>query len=183
MKRDKNERCTDINNSPKRKSHSFTVGQWVYVRNRVRNKFDPLYCEDPWVIESVEKNGVTIHNAQLTKRKKRHVDDIKPYIVRGSDTHLVHKTPSQKNNNNTSFYTLPPQTVESTHLHTSASLPLDVGVAEDNRRNEELDGDAVRTSPGSSIAGRIIKIRHPSSPGHSVAERVKRRLCSKKKDT
>ena len=159
------------------------VGQWVYVRNRVRNKFDPLYCEDPWVIEAVEKNGVTIHNAQLTKRKKRHVDDIKPYIEHQSDTH-VHKTPSQRNKN-TSFYTLPPQTVENAHLHTPASLPLDVGVAEDNKRNEERNGDAapdvVQPPSESSIAGRIIKRRRTPSPGRSVAERVKRRLCSKKK--
>ena len=102
MKRDKHERCSDINKSIKRKPHEFVVGQWVYVRNRVRNKFDPLYYEDPWIVESVEKNGVVVHNAQLSKRKIRHVDDIKPYIEHSP---LVSKAPSQEKPISKTFYT------------------------------------------------------------------------------
>ena len=79
MKRDKSERCIKLNSSVKSKVHDFVVGDWVYVRNRLRNKFDPLYLEEPWIIESIQKNGVVLHNSQLTKRKTRHMDDIKPY--------------------------------------------------------------------------------------------------------
>ena len=74
--------CDEINKSPRRKAHNFLDGQWVYVRNRIRSKFDPLCYEVSWVIESVAKNGVVVNNAELTKRKIRHVDDIKPYKVK-----------------------------------------------------------------------------------------------------
>ena len=94
MKVDKNLRCAEINQSQKWKTHDFTVGQWVYVRNRIRRKFDPLYYEDPWVIESVERNGVILHNAQRNKRKIRDIDDIKPYIMhKRSNTQLTDTPP------------------------------------------------------------------------------------------
>ena len=94
MKVDKDLRCAEINQSQKRKTHDFTVGQWVYVRNRIRRKFDPLYYEDPWVIESVERNGVMLHNAQRNKRKIRHIDGIKPYIMhKHSNTQLTDTPP------------------------------------------------------------------------------------------
>lgn len=182
MKDDKRERCDNINKSVKRKSHSFSIGQWVYVRNRIRNKFDPLYYEDPWVIESIEKNGVIVHNAQLSKRKRRHVDDIKPYI-KLDNTHLVIKTPSLETPKSKAFYTLPPQIVEN-NLHTTASLPLDTDVSADNRRDgEELTEHTLPTPQGSSAAECIMERKRQLPPvGHSVAERVKRRH-KRKEDT
>ena len=45
MKSDKHARCDELNKSPKRKAHDFHVGQWVYVRNRLRNKFDPFFMK------------------------------------------------------------------------------------------------------------------------------------------
>ena len=86
----------------------------------MRNKFDPLYYEDPWIVESVEKNGVVVHNAQLSKRKIRHVDDIKPYIEHSP---LVSKAPSQEKPISKTFYTLPSPTVNN-DIQPSASLPL-----------------------------------------------------------
>ena len=112
MKTDKSQRCEKLNSSVKSKPHQFAVGDWVYVRNRVRNKFDPLYLEEPWIIESIGKNGVIVHNAQLTKEKTRHVDDIKPYIKKN----LVKKT-SQGNTAITTpkvFVSLPSTDVQNT---------------------------------------------------------------------
>ena len=37
MKQDKSNRCAKINDSVKRQAQNFKVGQWVYVRNRIRN--------------------------------------------------------------------------------------------------------------------------------------------------
>ena len=122
MKEDKNTRCSDINKSIKRRAHSFKTGQWVYVRNRVRNKFDPLFYEEPWIIESVEKNGVILLNAQLTKRKIRHVDDIKPYIALDNE-HVLNTTPTQTKPSGKTFYSLPSNN-DHNDLQSSASLPL-----------------------------------------------------------
>ena len=78
---DKNDRCNEINKSVKRKHQNFYVGQWVYIKNRnKRTKFKPMYLEQPWIIELYSKSGVVVHNPQLTKRKIRHVDDVKPYV-------------------------------------------------------------------------------------------------------
>ena len=146
MKIDKNTRCADINQSPKRKAHEFTVGQWVYVRNRVRNKFDPLYFEDPWVIESVEKNGVILHNAQRNKRKIRHIDDIKPYITPSTTQSTDTPPPTHPSSPpSKAFYTLPQQTA----LQPSPSLPLDADVAVDH---DEHIGEATLPPPQRSIA-------------------------------
>ena len=80
MKKDKSNRCDEINISVKRQPHQFKVGQWVYVKSKRRTKFEPLFHKDPWIIASVTKTGVTIHNQQISQTKIRHVDDIKPYF-------------------------------------------------------------------------------------------------------
>ena len=129
MRTDKSMRCSDINKSIKRKAHDFRVGQWVYVRNRLRKKFDPLYFEDPWIIESVEKNGVIVHNAQLTKRKIRHIDDVKPFTQSKNTKPAKSKSLQQKSTSKT-FYSLPPPTI-SDNLQPSAPLLLDAYVAAD----------------------------------------------------
>ena len=89
MKNDKIDRCDKINSSVKRKEHTFEVGQWVLTSRKKRRKFDPLFHEEPWMIEALTKTGATIHNPQRTKRKTVHVDDIKPYITQASDTNPI----------------------------------------------------------------------------------------------
>ena len=79
MKKDKVVRCDKINESVKRKDQKFEVGQWVLVSRKQRNKFDPLFLEEPWIIEAVSKTGATVHNPQRTKTKSVHLDDIKLY--------------------------------------------------------------------------------------------------------
>ena len=79
MRKDKVERCEKINQSVKRQNQPFEVGQWVLVSRKQRNKFDPLFHEEPWMIEALTKTGAKIHNPQCTKTKNVHFDDIKPY--------------------------------------------------------------------------------------------------------
>ena len=80
MKKDKYNRCKEINTSIKRKHHDFQIGQWVHIKNNKRTKFQPVFLSDPWIVESTTKTGVILHNQQLSYRKRRHVDDIKPYV-------------------------------------------------------------------------------------------------------
>ena len=80
MKKDKVERCHKINSSIRRKDHCFEVGQWVLISRKQRRKFDPLYHEEPWIIETLNKTGARVHNPQKTKSKTLHIDDIKPYV-------------------------------------------------------------------------------------------------------
>ena len=124
---DKNSRCENLNNSSKRKSSIIKRGQWVYVRNNVRNKFDPLYLEEPWIVESVTKNGVILHNPHLNKWKRRHMDDIKPY----------HATPpSDDSPNNKRDYTGPLQAHRNTSYFT---LPCSDNSHKPNNNNELID--------------------------------------------
>ena len=44
--------------------------------------------EEPWIVESFSTSGIVIHNSQLTKRKIRHVDDVKPFISKPNSTVL-----------------------------------------------------------------------------------------------
>ena len=93
MIKEKKNRCDEINASVKRKENNFEIGQWVYIRNRNRrSKFQPLFLEEPWIIESLDKVGVTIRNPQLTKTKVRHIDDIKPILVLKNNSKQLRKT-------------------------------------------------------------------------------------------
>ena len=64
------------------------VVQWVYVKSKRRTKFQPVFLTDPWIIESVTKTGATVHNRQISKRKIRHVDDIKPHFPQKTAVNL-----------------------------------------------------------------------------------------------
>jgi hypothetical protein len=100
MRKDKSERCGKINESVRRKEQTFEVGQWVLVSRKQRNKFDPLFHEEPWMIEALTKTGATIHNPQCTKRKTVHIDDIKVY---------KQKQLSTTTTSDSTFFTLPKQ--------------------------------------------------------------------------
>ena len=117
MKTDKKSRCSKLNQATKYRQHQFKVGDWVYVRNRVRNKFEPHYYDEPFIIEKVDKNGVIACNSSFNKRKTRHVDDIKLYTVtkkihcklaksmqsRDEKKNLYFTLPSSDNKNTTNF--------------------------------------------------------------------------------
>ena len=64
-----------INRTKRKKIKS---GQWIHIKNRNRKiKFQSLYLEEPWIIESLAKVGVTIHKPPLSKTKIRHIHEIK----------------------------------------------------------------------------------------------------------
>jgi hypothetical protein len=126
----------------------------------------------------VSKSGVTLHNAELTKRKTRHVDDIKPYTAHQSTTPSSSKTSSHTKSKHSTFYTIPLQTVEN-NSPAPEILPLDPGADADNRQNGDELNEHAPTSTESSIAQRIAKRRRPTSPRRSIGERVKRRLKQK----
>lgn len=107
MIKEKKNRCDEINASVKRKENNFEIGQWVYIRNRNRrSKFQPLFLEEPWIIESLDKVGVTIRNPQLTKTKVRHIDDVKPYFS------IKEQFKTTEKNIPDTYFTIPKQTNE-----------------------------------------------------------------------
>ena len=109
MKEEKSERCNDINRSIKRKGSQLEIGQWVYVKNNRRNKFEPKYFKDPWIIEQMNKTGVTLRNQQLTKRKIRHKDDVKPYIRKHTSVSVLPTTITQSH---VDTFSIPPMPEE-----------------------------------------------------------------------
>ena len=140
MKKDKSERCDNINKSVKRKEHSFEVGQWVLMSKHKRNKFDTLYHEEPWMIESLTRTGATIHNPQRTKRRTAHIDDIKLYI---------HKQPAVPE----VTYTLPTQHQEGEKVN-AGDGPHVVAEAED-----EDQGIQTRRSTRKKISTKETKYK------------------------
>ena len=61
MKKIKNDRCDNINQVAQKKNHNFQIGQSVYIKNHNRNIFEPLFLEEPWIVESFSTSGIVIH--------------------------------------------------------------------------------------------------------------------------
>lgn len=59
----KKARRDEINTSIKLKENNFKIGLWIYIKNPNRkSKFQLLYLEQPWIIESLDPDESKIHD-------------------------------------------------------------------------------------------------------------------------
>ena len=74
----KDARQDTTNDSSRIQQSNLSIGQRILVKNEGRrSKFDTMFEPFEYVIESLERNGVTAVNSE-GMRRRRHVNDIKP---------------------------------------------------------------------------------------------------------
>jgi hypothetical protein len=72
------EKGKTANASNHRKHTEIAPNQIVFVRNNIRNKFDPIFGPTLHKVINVQGNGAFLHRQSDGKILRRHLDDIKP---------------------------------------------------------------------------------------------------------
>ena len=109
--------------------------------------------EDPWIVEKVSSKGITLCNQQMTKRKIRHKDDVKPYMSKELPYQETPTTPYRLPTIDT--FEIPPMSHETPELKPSVRVQDPT----ENTSNEAHDENNHHSEPESNSRSKRTRTR------------------------